>query len=212
MTATIVANQTDIAELAVVVQLAGTSATLTFPCIALVNAAAGAFALTLPTAAQMGVGQRVSVKKIEAGGNAITVTPPSGFIDGAASATLAGGARNEATYVWDGANWWLVTAGGGGGGGGSSIQLAVTAALTPTLLTGTWIQVTTCPVGGGVIFPAAVSPGVALFVTNQGANTLLVFPPTGGQWNALGTNVAWSIAPGLSQAFFPLTVTQGYTA
>jgi hypothetical protein len=177
-----------------------------------VNAAAGAFALTLPAAAQMGVGQRVCVKKIETSANDITVTPPSGQIDRAAFATVSGGALNGETYVWDGANWWTIAGSGEGSMSGPIIQISVTAAVTPTLLVGTWIQVTTCPAGGGVIFPAGLSPGTVLFVTNQGANPLLVFPPTGGQWNALGANVAWLIDSGLSQTFSLFTSTQGYTA
>lgn len=100
------ANLTDIRVAATVVTFAtGTSGTMTVSGTVLVSAAAGPFTLTLPS---ISAGQAVTVKKTESGANAITVTPPTGQIDNAATATIAGGALNKATYLWDGANWWIV--------------------------------------------------------------------------------------------------------
>ena len=39
--------------------------------------------------------------------NPITVTPPYGLIDGAATATLVA-AHQSQTYVGDGSNWWII--------------------------------------------------------------------------------------------------------
>jgi hypothetical protein len=52
---------------------------------------------------------------------------------------------------------------------------------------------TTVPASGGAIVPA-LNPGDNLVIINAGANALLVFPPVGGQINALGTNASYSVA------------------
>jgi hypothetical protein len=50
----------------------------------------------------------------------------------------------------------------------------------------------TVPSGGGCILPA-MNPGDSIIVVNAGANALALYPPVGGQINALGTNTAYSI-------------------
>jgi hypothetical protein len=52
---------------------------------------------------------------------------------------------------------------------------------------------TTVPASGGTILPP-LNPGDNLIVLNAGANALLLFPPSGGQINALGANASYSIA------------------
>lgn len=49
---------------------------------------------------------------------------------------------------------------------------------------------TTVPSNSGAILPA--SSGARIIVRNAGANTLLVYPPSGQSINSLGTNVAYS--------------------
>lgn len=73
--------------------------------LCLVDATAGAVTVTLPRADQAR-GQMVSVKKIDASGNAVTVDAMGGTIDGATTATLA--ARwDSVTIVSDGTNWYI---------------------------------------------------------------------------------------------------------
>jgi len=79
-------------------------------------------------------------------------------------------------------------------------QIGVTAAGTtqPTAqaVYGDNVQVTTCAAGAGIILStnSAFAPGDDVFITNQGANALLVYPPVGGQINNLAVNAGFSIA------------------
>lgn len=52
---------------------------------------------------------------------------------------------------------------------------------------------TTVPASSGCILPA-MNPGDSIVVVNAGANPLALYPPVGGQINALGNNAAYSIA------------------
>ena len=52
---------------------------------------------------------------------------------------------------------------------------------------------TTVAANAGALLPA-MNPGDSLILFNGGANALLVFPPVGGQINALGTNASYSVA------------------
>jgi hypothetical protein len=75
--------------------------------VILVDATAGAVTVTLQSAG-IGVGE-VVIKKKDSSGNAVTIAPPSGTIDGAASVALT--AQNKAIRVaCDGANYWVVGA------------------------------------------------------------------------------------------------------
>jgi hypothetical protein len=70
--------------------------------------------------------------------------------------------------------------------------------------------VTTAAASTGVILPTAANV-VEVIVINRGANTLSVYPPTSGQIDAAGTNVAVTIAT-LSKARYMKTATnQWYT-
>ena len=86
------------------------------------------------------------------------------------------------------------------------LQTGVTAAGTTqgtaASVYGDNVVVTTAASSSGVILSGpAFGPGDDVFITNQGANTLSVYPPVGGQINALGANAAFSIAAG-KQTFF----------
>lgn len=65
------------------------------------------------------------------------------------------------------------------------------------------VVVTTCAASAGVILsgPDGFGGGDDVFLTNQGANTLTVYPPVGGQINALGANAGFSVAAGKSTFF-----------
>lgn len=52
---------------------------------------------------------------------------------------------------------------------------------------------TTVAASTGCILPA-MNPGDSIVVVNAGANPLALYPPVGGQINALGNNAAYTIA------------------
>ena len=75
------------------------------PTVVLADATAAAFTVTLPTPTS---GRMVTVKKVDASANAVTVGPAAAeTIDGAASATLAA-QWDVATFVSDGTNWFVI--------------------------------------------------------------------------------------------------------
>ncbi len=75
----------------------------------LANAAGGAFPVTLPAANSVPAGRRFSVKKIDAGANAVTLTAAgTDKIDNGATFALAA-ANKYVTVECDGvANWWII--------------------------------------------------------------------------------------------------------
>ena len=75
----------------------------------LVLAAAGAVAVTLPSAVLAGRGRIFRVYK-DAAAQTITITPAAGLIDGAANTTLATGAIHGKMFVSDGANYFTLAA------------------------------------------------------------------------------------------------------
>lgn len=70
-----------------------------------------------------------------------------------------------------------------------------------------WNEVDTVPLNTGVMIPP-LGVGLASTVFNEGANPLKVYPPVGGQIDALGVNVAYSLAASKMQSLFQLTATQ----
>ena len=87
------------------------------------------------------------------------------------------------------------------------LQTGVTAAGTTqagaTPVYGDNVVVTTAAASSGVILSgnAGFAPGDDVFLTNQGANSLSVYPPVGGQINAGGVNAAFAVAAGKSTFF-----------
>jgi hypothetical protein len=69
------------------------------------NAIGGALTITLPVPL---AGRRVTVKKIDASGNAVTLNAGAVTIDGAGTLVLAA-QWNYATVEGDGSNWLVVT-------------------------------------------------------------------------------------------------------
>jgi len=72
--------------------------------LVLANATTATFAVTLPAHAS---GTQVVVKKIDSSTNIVTITPPSGLIDGLASYPL--NVQYAAlTVISDGTNWHII--------------------------------------------------------------------------------------------------------
>jgi hypothetical protein len=87
-----------------------------------------------------------------------------------------------------------------GGGQGSATALTKEVNFVTTVAT----------TGDSVKLPTGAL-GKKIVVFNQGANAADVFPASGGQIDALGTNTAYSIAAGGSREFYAQTTTQWYS-
>jgi hypothetical protein len=71
-------------------------------------------------------------------------------------------------------------------------------------------DVTTVAASAGVVLPAATA-GMRIVIRNGGANSLNVYPASGGQINALGTNVAFAHSISTVLEFVAFSTTQWYT-
>ena len=97
-----------------------------------------------------------------------------------------------------------------------SISAAVSAAgttqATATALVSNINNVTVVAVGAaGVRLPTAVAGMRILIRNSDSADVLSIYPATGGQINALGTNVASTLVAGLTTELVATTATQWYT-
>jgi hypothetical protein len=70
--------------------------------------------------------------------------------------------------------------------------------------------ITTCTPGAGVSIPAT-SLGFWITILDETSNNCLVYPPSGAQWNSLGTNNPATLAPNGAASFKLFTATQGYS-
>lgn len=85
---------------------------------------------------------------------------------------------------------------------------------TALLLTKNANEVTTVSAGTGVRLPSSGVnnvTGIPVVVFNRGANTLNVYPPSGGDIDGLGTDVAYTLAAGASKAFWAMSNTQYFS-
>lgn len=83
-----------------------------------------------------------------------------------------------------------------------NVTAAGTTQATATAIYGDTVVVTTAAASTGVVFTGPpFYTGDDCIVCNLGANALLVYPPVGGQINALAVNAGFSIGAGKS-AFF----------
>jgi 6-phosphogluconolactonase (cycloisomerase 2 family) len=71
-------------------------------------------------------------------------------------------------------------------------------------------SITTAASGTGVILPVP-QPGTRILIRNGGANTLSVYPNTGGQINSLSTNAAHSLSTSNLIEYVAFSTTQWYT-
>jgi len=95
-----------------------------------------------------------------------------------------------------------------------SVQTGVSAAGstqgTATALTKDINVVSTVSAGQGVVLPTAVA-GMMISVTNTSANSVLVYPATGGAINTLATNAGFTHTAGATLLYIAPTSTQWYT-
>lgn len=77
---------------------------------------------------------------------------------------------------------------------------------TATAITSDLAIITSGAAGTGVITPATGWTKI----WNDTANTLSVYPPSGAQWEALGTNIPVALAPGVAIETSMQSTTQGY--
>jgi len=96
----------------------------------------------------------------------------------------------------------------------SSVNAAVSAAGTvqgnATALTRQVNVTSTVASGAGVVLPTAVA-GMRITLINTAANACLVYPASGGQINALGTNASYSLPAGGRLDYQAVSATQWYT-
>jgi hypothetical protein len=93
---------------------------------------------------------------------------------------------------------------------GTGITAAGSTQGTATALTKEMNIVSTVPSGNGVVLPTAVA-GMVLTITNTSANSLLVYPASGGTINSLAANAAFTQGTGATLQFIAPTTTQWYT-
>jgi hypothetical protein len=81
---------------------------------------------------------------------------------------------------------------------------------TATVLSKEFNVVSTVSSGQGVILPTAVA-GMAIIITNTSANSLLVYPHSGGDINGAAANAAYSQGPGSTLQYITPNTTDWYT-
>jgi hypothetical protein len=91
-----------------------------------------------------------------------------------------------------------------------AVSAAGTVQANATAITREINVVSTAAVGSGVRLPAAVA-GMVVMITNTSANTLNVYPATGGSINSLSANSAYAHSAGATLQFIAPTTTQWYT-
>ena len=93
---------------------------------------------------------------------------------------------------------------------GTGISAAGTVQGNATAITKQINVVSTVASGSGVILPTAVA-GMTLYITNTTANSLLVYPASGGVINSLATNTALTQAANSTIHYIAPTTTQWYS-
>ena len=68
-------------------------------------------------------------------------------------------------------------------------------------------QYSTVAAGTGALLPSFAQPGDTIRVFNNGANALLVYPPTGGAINNGATNAGFSVAANKGAQFTMVSAT-----
>lgn len=97
---------------------------------------------------------------------------------------------------------------------GNDVQAGVTATgttqATAAAVYGDSVSVTTVAASAGVLSFAGPdpSPGDSQFISNQGANSLSVYPPVGAKFNSAATNAAFAVAAGKSVLLVCFSATQ----
>lgn len=104
----------------------------------------------------------------------------------------------------------ITAAANGSGGGGATTATGISAAGsnqgTATVLTTDWAEVSTVGSGQGVL-QETPAVGKSQVVINNGANTLLVYPVSGGMFDALSSNIPISVAAGARAMLYCFSTT-----
>ena len=93
---------------------------------------------------------------------------------------------------------------------GTGISAAGSVQGDATVLSKEFNVVSTVSTGQGVILPTAVA-GMAIIITNTSANSLLVYPHSGGDINGAAVNAAYSQGPGSTLQYIAPNTTDWYT-
>jgi|APCry1669188970_1035186.scaffolds.fasta_scaffold77891_1 hypothetical protein len=80
---------------------------------------------------------------------------------------------------------------------------------TATLIGKSINVIGTATAGTGVVLPSTT--GARIFIVNTGASTVNVYPNSGAQINALGTNTPYTLATSAKMEFISTSTTQWYT-
>lgn len=122
----------------------------------------------------------------------VTVLPARGTTDATVDVRAGTSLTNKLFETWNG-----------------SVVAAGSTSADATLLNGCQYQeIVTVGSGEGVRLPVML--GLTQTVYNRGANTLLVYPPTGSRWGAASIDAGHSITAGSAASFSQKTSTQGY--
>ncbi len=81
---------------------------------------------------------------------------------------------------------------------------------TATVLSAQYNELTTVNAATGVVIPATI--GLTTYIFQRGANTLAVYPPSGGQIDAAGLNASVSLLSGATGRYTMVSATQGYSS
>lgn len=174
----------------------------------LVNATGAAYTVTLPAPA---LGARVRVMKTDASTNAVTVSTPSGIINGlglgsGATSVVLRGQGAAIDLMADGTNWHVLS----GGSQFSEINGAFTANV-PIVKAGT-VTGTSYTTGGVAVAFAAAFPGafdgvVATPLNSSSAGQCQVISPSvSGFTVALFTTAGVQLGSGVAYAFYYIAV------
>jgi hypothetical protein len=99
-----IAGTTTVNALATGVQSVSASAACNGAAVVIADATSGSIVMTLPAPL---AGQTITIKKICPSANTVTITPPSGTIDGAASKVLFS-QYQSVTIICDGSNYFII--------------------------------------------------------------------------------------------------------
>lgn len=126
---------------------------------------------------------------------AITLSTPSTFI---APGTIASTTSLTAgTLFYEGTS--------------ATVSAAGTTQGTATALTNSYNIVTTVASSTGVALPTPATAGLEIIIVNKGANTLNVYPASGGAIDSAGTNAAVTLPVNGTATYQAATTTQWYT-
>jgi hypothetical protein len=154
-----------------------------------IGIANGAGSITVSNTGVTSITGTTNQVAVSASTGAVTVSTPSTFI--------APGTIQDTTGMLYSTNATVTAAGATQG--------------TATALTRSYNVVTTVASGTGVSLPPPSAAGLRVVIVNRGANTLNVYPATGGQIDAAGTNTAITLPVNATITLQASSTTQWYS-